>query len=101
VGPPSPIGPDTVVAIRQHVTPLVQACGRDLPAGQKARVIAVVRATSTAGKVAHSDIRVKVQDGENPALVACITKAFEQTVIDAPPGQGDASYKLALPFDLP
>jgi hypothetical protein len=98
----SPIVPDTVAAIRRAVTPYVKTCAEPLArANQKGAIQVQLTAVASGGKVAIQDVTVSQKDIDDPAFVECVTKAYTQLVIDAPDSQGDAQYKLLMPFPVP
>jgi len=96
----SPIIPDTVVAMRRTLTPLMKTCTDALAKGgtTSGTLTLVAELNVAGGKVSATTVQVSHKDFKDDAFDACVSKALGDLAMDAPAGQTDASYKVALPF---
>jgi len=95
-----PIASATVIAMRNTLTPLIKTCAESLaksgtPAGS---LTLVARLNVAGGKLSATTVQVSHKNFKDDAFDACVTKALGDVAMDAPAGQADTTYKLAMPF---
>jgi hypothetical protein len=101
--PPSIIGP-SINALRAAAMPRVKTCTaplRTMTPPQKGRIFVTLTARAAGGKVTITHAELKPLDLDAPDVVDCVRRAFEETVVDAPEGQGDGEHAVAMNLNVP
>lgn len=103
-GAPSPIQPETTGALRGALTPVMKQCSarlRDANPPKNGYLFATFKATVRGGRVFMSDVTIQQREINDPDVVACAQRAFEQLVVTAPEGQPDGTDRMGMGFNVP
>jgi hypothetical protein len=94
----------TIAQIRTEAAPLVRTCAqplREKDPTAKGRIRITAVATSKGGRVIVHDAEAKATNVDDPDVVECVRKVFEQISFDAPIGQDEGEQKIHVPFVVP
>lgn len=103
-GPVSPIQGPTLAAVRVAALPMIKQCAaplRDASPPKKGHLFVTFKVTVRGGRVIAGEPKIQQREIDEPELVACVTKVFEQLSFDAPEGQTDGEDMLGMAFNVP